>query len=271
MSEQENTATENEVETVAGNDFPEVYTKADAMANQDDFSASVAVATEGIAEARQYFAISDIQAEVPDDFNVVIDVRDAGSFKDKPASFVYAIPTFEAVAALGEKGQAFIKDCVESALTRRAAAQCAAVNRGNAELNIPKTLAEWLETSKPAATGKRLPSRKGWSAINELLVSAINKQYSDNNNPNRITKRELTSCMANAAFAELKHPAIKAWDNIFAVAEKQITEHCASEENVKAEKPLEAAKELAILAHWKSTRDQKEEVADMEITELVIG
>lgn len=253
--------------------YPETFTKAEAIADQEGFLASLAAATDDVPEARQFSVIEDM-AEVPDDFIIVIDSRDTASFKDRPASFVYAMPTYESIISLGDRGVEFAKDCVESILNRKAAAYCSGVNRGDAKFNMPTALAEWLEGAKPASSGVRRMSRVGWNAVNGTLVAAINKLYSDGKSALRINKKELSNCMANDAFAQATHPSIKNWDNIFAAAEKAIKDAAAKEAADVAAKvegakvTINLDKDLELLKHWAATREDKEDMPEVEITEL---
>jgi hypothetical protein len=265
MTEQVNTENQEQELQSNRNDYPEVFSKEDIAKDEASFMSSVAAASEGIPEERifqNFYNLSDI----PDGFEVMIEPRDEGSFKGKPALFVYSIPTFEAIQASGEQGKEFIRDALAATLNRKASSYAWAVNRDQGAFNAPTDLVGWLEASKPKSSGSGVRfSRKAWNAISEILVTTINELYKKNKYPAKINKRELVSCMSSAGNAEILHPVIKAWDKLFQRAEVLITEHCESDTELSLEK------ELAVLKHWQSTREQQAAPEELEITDLDFG
>ena len=264
MNEQ---ATENQEQEIQSNrnDYPEVFSKEDIAKDEAGFMASVGAASEGIPEERVFRNFDNLE-DIPDGFEVMIEPRDEGSFKGKPALFVYSIPTFEAIQASGEQGKEFIRDALAATLNRKASSYAWAVNRDQGAFNAPTDLVGWLEASKPKASGSGVRfSRKAWNAISEILVTTINELYKKNKYPAKINKRELASCMSSAGNAEILHPVIKAWDKLFERADVLITEHCENDTDLNLDK------ELAVLKHWKSTREQQAAPEELEITDLDFG
>lgn len=285
MTDQVNAGNATDENTAADNagpqnsnttDYPEVMSVADLIADIDGFVANVSEASEGIPQERQ-FRNFDNPEQLPENFQVVIDPRDSGSFaadKNGAALFVYAMPTYEAIAAQGEAGMEFIRDCVESILTRKAAAFAAGVNRDQGKFNAPLNTKDWLETAKPASSGVKALSKKGWTAINGLIVNAINDIYKNAGLKVRISKKELTQCMGSQQFAELTHKSIKNWDGIFTQAEALILEKVANPDTDKEGKPLyklDAVKDVAILHKWKATREKVEDIPELVIEEISFG
>lgn len=248
-------------ETNSG-DYPEVFSIEDIKKDEQGFIDSVATAGEGIAEDRQFRNFDNLE-DIPEGFEVMIEPKSDGSFEGKPALFIYAIPTVEAIMSHGQKGQDFVRDSVISTITRKASSYCWAVNRPSGAFNAPTNMDDWLDSAKPktSSTGVRF-SRKGWNAISEQIVNTINELYKKHKHPKRINKRDLLSCMSSQANAELLHDTIKAWDKIFVMAEKLITEHC------EANSELDTTKELKILEHWKATRNEQAAPEELEITDL---
>jgi len=256
-----NAETNNSGEEPRG-DYPETWSKKAINDDQDAFMQSVGAASEGMPEGRVFRNFDELD-QIPEGFEINIEPKDTGSFSDSEACFVYAIPTVEAIEAMGEAGKDFIRQCVASTLNRKASSYQWAVNRKNGAFSAPLDINSWLEGAKPSSSsgGVRF-SKKGWNAVSEVIVNAINGLYKSNNHPARINKRELSRCMASVNDANALHPVIKAWDSVFTQAETLIKEEIAKPESKLTDKELE------VLTHWKATRDQQATNDQLEITEL---
>lgn len=256
----------------ASRTYPDVFTQSDILEDGgEELGGAIADATEDLPDTSVFALVTDV-ADVKEGWNVIVDRRDAGAYKDKARVLVYQLPTVETLMK-DAQGMEFVEDAVTAAFGRKIGAVARGTLAEKGQFLLPQemdALVNNIRTSARASGKKRL-SLRGFRAVAGGVIKSLNAAYAKNGVAIRFDTNGLKACLADSGLAEAQHGSLPEamWSKIFDVLEGKIKEFVATyvpkEGDEKAPKELDLEKELAQLKEWKATRDNKADAGDITI------